>query len=978
MPSAAPVPHSPAVARVIALQSAAGNAAVSRMLSGGEASQVARAGMAGGGAPLDERVRDRFEPAYGADLSDVRVHTGGEAAGAAAALDARAYTVGGDIVFNQGEYSPGTEGGQSLIAHELAHVVQQGTGGGVPEQLEVSQPGDAIERDADAAASAAMRGAPAAVSAAPPGAARKRIARFAQGTTRIEDGQYLGGTGHAAMTEEALHAMGLDPQAARAGRQGNWMRDLSQALTPGILVKIGGADRIFAILNVLSIKEFGRGFTAGEFGTYDPVEHIDNPTDLRASDVNRQVAPGTDGAAALADPTNPDAYRTTADVLANPAGTENQGYAAVDPRYAATPGANMTPGETTAAFQVNEQAIPRYMNTSKEWLKGKMHQAARAGSSGQGGLGPREFASGIHTMQDYYAHSNFCEIAINLLLREGAEVFVPAGAAPMGHPEETPGAVQRLNAAQVGVLDTMTHATDAQGNPLAANMMVNGLEVMTTGSFNMTDTAASLLEEAADKLKELNPFEKGKKGPSEVTLAALDYMEMDPENPADFSGVGQWVAEKIRSINTVVTAVTDTGAEITEGAGELVGSGITDAASTAGGVFGVMSSINEALGGSADYWDEEQQAVEGAGAAAAGAVTGLTGEAAAAIRSISESIEAYAADWADDQHSLRKAYTWVYEHGPLKLLKEAAKAIPVVGEEIAEGIEAVDKEIRDYLEEKLGEAWNQTVTVAMQFLNAAIEADPRGDRHRREAPPAGGRPDGPGDQGARRRRRPLRERAAPGRHRALDLPAAEPHADRQGPRRHRQPGERRARRRAGQPRSRRPRRGRRRRGARGRRARPHAHLQLPRSAGGRDGHQGVARRRPDGVGGLERGRRGRTALGADARGDRPQRRPLVQPPVDEHGGLARRLRGRAARAADRGDGLRAPVTRPCRALTRSTPARARSTRRPRSTSEGARAGRRRRSRSPRGTSGSSAPPPCWTSPPGRASSRGALPAASAP
>ena len=47
--------------------------------------------------------------AYGTDLSDVRVHTGGEAAGAAAALDARAYTVGGDIVFNQGEYSPGTE-----------------------------------------------------------------------------------------------------------------------------------------------------------------------------------------------------------------------------------------------------------------------------------------------------------------------------------------------------------------------------------------------------------------------------------------------------------------------------------------------------------------------------------------------------------------------------------------------------------------------------------------------------------------------------------------------------------------------------------------------------------------------------------------------------------------------------------------------------------------------------------------------------
>lgn len=743
--SAAPAAaaHAPAVARVIALQASAGNAAVGRMLSAGGAAQVARAGMAGAGAPLDAGVRDRFEPAFGSDFSGVRVHTGGPAADAAGALDARAYTVGGDIVFNQGEYAPASDSGQALIAHELAHVVQQGDQhGAVPDGLEVSQPGDPMEREAESAASAAMSGAPAAVTPGPTGAART-IARFAQGTTQIENGQYRGGTGHAAMTEEALHGMGLDAQAARAGRQGNWMRDLSQALTPGILVKIGGAERIFAILNVLSIKEFGRGFTAAELGTYDPVEHIDNPTDLRASDVNRQVDPGTDGATALSNPTNPDAYQTSAAVLANPAGGENQGYASVDPRYAATAGANLTPDEHTAAFQVNEQAIPRYMNTSKEWLKGKMRQAAMAGRTGQGGLGPREFSSGIHTMQDYYAHSNFCEIAINILLREGADVFVPAGEGPAGHPDERPGAVQRVNAAQSGVLDTMVHQTDAAGNPLAANMMVNGLEAMSTGSFNMTDTAASLLEEAADKLKELNPFEKGKKGPSEVALAALDYMEMDPENPADFSGVGQWVAEKIRSINTVVTAATDAGAAVTEGAGELVGSGVSGAADTVGGVFGVMSSINEALGGSADYWGDEQRAVEGAGTEAAGAVTGLTGEAAAAIRSISTSIEAYAADWGDDQHSLRKAYTWVSEHGPLKLLKDAARAIPIVGEAIAHGIEAIETEINEYLEEKLGEAWNQTVDAAMAVLNAAIaairsETNIDEKRHQRVDGPLGG------------------------------------------------------------------------------------------------------------------------------------------------------------------------------------------------------------------------------------------------
>src|SRR5688500_1988589 len=88
--------HPPAVANVIALQAAAGNAAVRRMLSSGDAAQLARAGTAGGGAPLDERLRARFEPAYGTDFSSVRVHTGGDAAGSAQALEARAYTVGGD------------------------------------------------------------------------------------------------------------------------------------------------------------------------------------------------------------------------------------------------------------------------------------------------------------------------------------------------------------------------------------------------------------------------------------------------------------------------------------------------------------------------------------------------------------------------------------------------------------------------------------------------------------------------------------------------------------------------------------------------------------------------------------------------------------------------------------------------------------------------------------------------------------------
>ena len=62
---------------------------------------------------------------FGRDLGDVRVHIGSEAAAAATAIDARAYTVGHHIVFGPGQYRPGTSEGKRLLAHELAHVEQQ-------------------------------------------------------------------------------------------------------------------------------------------------------------------------------------------------------------------------------------------------------------------------------------------------------------------------------------------------------------------------------------------------------------------------------------------------------------------------------------------------------------------------------------------------------------------------------------------------------------------------------------------------------------------------------------------------------------------------------------------------------------------------------------------------------------------------------------------------------------------------------------
>jgi hypothetical protein len=79
----------------------------------------------GQGNPLPAQVNDFFAPKMGYDFGDVKIHTGKQAADSAEELNAKAYTVGNDIVFNEGQYNTGTMDGKKLIAHELTHVVQQ-------------------------------------------------------------------------------------------------------------------------------------------------------------------------------------------------------------------------------------------------------------------------------------------------------------------------------------------------------------------------------------------------------------------------------------------------------------------------------------------------------------------------------------------------------------------------------------------------------------------------------------------------------------------------------------------------------------------------------------------------------------------------------------------------------------------------------------------------------------------------------------
>ncbi|HBY95511.1 MAG TPA: hypothetical protein DEP84_16405, partial [Chloroflexi bacterium] len=149
-------------AGVLALQRAAGNRAVTRLLQGHTATRPPRgkslstlvrsALKRDGGHPLDPVTRAVMESRFRHEFSAVRLHTGAPAAKTAQTLHARAFAVGQDLFFAPGEFRPATAEGQKLLAHELAHVIQQRGASGAPRaQLDLGARGDRYEREAEVA-----------------------------------------------------------------------------------------------------------------------------------------------------------------------------------------------------------------------------------------------------------------------------------------------------------------------------------------------------------------------------------------------------------------------------------------------------------------------------------------------------------------------------------------------------------------------------------------------------------------------------------------------------------------------------------------------------------------------------------------------------------------------------------------------------------------------------------------------------------
>ncbi|MGH3938434.1 MAG: DUF4157 domain-containing protein [Pseudonocardiaceae bacterium] len=165
-------------AGMLGLQRAVGNAGVAGIVEE-DRSPVLDVVGSGGGTPLDRDTRTDMESRLGHDFGDVRVHTDSRAHESATAVNAHAYTVGSNIVFQRDRYDPSSTDGRTMLAHELTHVVQQRSGPveGTPAGggIQVSDPSDRFEREAVSNAERAMS-TPAPVAASPSGAAVQREA----------------------------------------------------------------------------------------------------------------------------------------------------------------------------------------------------------------------------------------------------------------------------------------------------------------------------------------------------------------------------------------------------------------------------------------------------------------------------------------------------------------------------------------------------------------------------------------------------------------------------------------------------------------------------------------------------------------------------------------------------------------------------------------------------------------------------------
>jgi hypothetical protein len=362
-------------------------------------SELVAGTLASHAAPLDRQTRAFMEPRFGQDFSSVRVHADPSAARAARALNARAFTAGEHIIFGAGQHAPASAAGRRIMAHELAHVVQQRSGivSGKPQPngLWVNDPADRFEHTAESVASAVMAHRPGTTPAT-----RATHSRAGSGPSSPKTIQrFLAGEAgdleaHGGIEEGGLEQAGLSHDEAREAYSGNWLRDFSQIPDESA----PNDDAMLEIVRILYTGEFGHAPGDSEIGRYLASEHVDNP----------------EGGGSAENP-HPDADPKI-DAKTRAAHQADR-VRALSPSQKA-----WFKEEQTEKFRNDIRAkadasgLPAYIEVAKEHVRRQVSEAAALGRN-QRGLAA--LGNGLHAVEDYFAHSNFVEVALAELKREG-------------------------------------------------------------------------------------------------------------------------------------------------------------------------------------------------------------------------------------------------------------------------------------------------------------------------------------------------------------------------------------------------------------------------------------------------------------------------------------------------------------------------------------------------------------------------------
>jgi hypothetical protein len=381
------------------------------------------------GNKLNDDTRSFMESRFGSDFSDVKVHTDNEAVKMNRELNSQAFTYGKDIFFNEEKYNTNEDAGKRLIAHELAHVVQSNN---IKNSKSLTSDFSLTVRRGEAP-----------------------VHRDIELTTlEVED-----------FTNKEYDELTPEQKAAAKVYAGNWMRDFSQFNVPkpinalaklpkqvnikgdpvvasGTIGAEGAQEIVYGIIRALAALEFGREITDklitnANIGAYRPQEHIDNPAgmtltgDVVSANISKPKKNEYAGAA------------VTGDQLMNP-----------------------------KLYLISKTGLSSHIYNSIEFVKAQFIEAMSEGATD---LGRMKMGTGLHGVEDYFSHSNFIEVALNIIFSRSAEM------------KKLPENFNTLNNYKTGkVVDTLFDAEIQKGGVKR--------QAITTGTFGSTDTMVSIAE----------------------------------------------------------------------------------------------------------------------------------------------------------------------------------------------------------------------------------------------------------------------------------------------------------------------------------------------------------------------------------------------------------------------------------------------------------------------------------------------------